>query len=91
MRKRILCAKVDMITKHEILKALEYKDGVFKWRYRHTVDMRHDQARGSWNARYAGKEAGSVDRRSGKVFIMLSGKRYQRSKLIRIIEGEDNE
>ena len=89
MRKRILCAKVDMITKHEILKALEYKDGVFKWKYRHAVDMPHDQARGSWNARYAGKEAGSVDKRSGKVFIMLNGKRYQAAKLARIINGEE--
>jgi len=73
-----------MITKAEILKALDYSNGVFTWKYRHAVDMPHDQARGSWNARYAGKRAVSV----GKASIMINGKRHSVKKLIRVIEGE---
>ena len=58
------------ITADRLRQLLDYDSaiGIFRWRLR----AGNDRLTNSWNARYAGARAGSVDRQKGYVFINLN-------------------
>ncbi len=70
--------KDEKLTHDVLLSALEYcpSSGIFRWKPRVTI-TRHDR---TWNSRYSGKIAGSVDNH-GYLRIAISDIRYKAHRL----------
>lgn len=79
------------LTRNELLKWVDYnkETGVFTWRERTEEIAPDENGRRSFNSQYAGKPAGTIDRTSGNIRIMIAGKnRYAKNMAWLAVKGK---